>query len=433
MKIAFIGAGSYVFGPSVLTQLYLEQRLADVHLALVDPDVETIDLLAAAGRRFVGECGLATTITTHAGRLEALDGADFVLCSASPQMQRRFAMDSDIIDTFLPGHLKTEFGGIAGISNSLRQIALIEAVTGDMRRLCPDAWLLDVANPLPRVAQAAEENGIKTAGFCAVSLTAYSMLSDFLTGEPLEYPYDAGRQKWQITTAGLNHFAWLIEFRERSTGADLLPELRERLAAGNVSLNNPRACLCLRETGFLLVPGDDHTRDFLTPLSGSREAADEVPWHGDPSQRRQRHELLSQIGAGERPWNALRANEAWEKPVAFIAALTGKAPAYFPALNLVNTRRQIAGLPPQVFVETPCDVSAGRVEPHRITLPESVLPLCLRTAQVTDTIVRAAKARSISLVHDAVQLDPTIIDTAAGLRAIDSCLSAHADLLPAYT
>ncbi len=432
MKIAFIGAGSYVFGPSILTQLYLEQSLTDVHLALVDPDVETIELLAIAGKRLAGEQGLATTITTHTERSEALEGADFVLCSASPQMQRRFAMDADIIDTYIPGHLKTEFGGIAGISYSLRQIALIEAITDDMLRLCPDAWLLDVANPLPRVAQAAQKNGIKTAGFCVVSLTAYSMLSDFLTGTRLDYPYAEGLQKWQITTAGLNHFVWLIEFRERSTGVDLLPGLRERLRAGDISHANPRAQGCIRDTGFLLVPGDDHTRDFLTPLSLSDEAAS-VLWHGDSLQRLQRHELLRQIGAGTSSWKELQRNEAWEKPVAFIAALTGGISARFHSLNLCNDDLRISSLPPQVFVETPCEVSRGRVEPQRVTLPESVLPLCLRTAQVTDLIVLAARERSQSRVHEAVYLDPTILDKAAGLRAIDACLAAHADLLPVYT
>ena len=432
MKIAFVGAGSYVFGPSLLTQVYLEQNLADVHLALVDPDVETIDLLAAAGRHLADRCGLATKITTHADRTEALDGADFVLCSASPQMQRRFAMDADIIDRYIPGHLKTEFGGIAGISNSLRQITLIEAIADDMGRLCPDAWLLDVANPMPRVAQAAQESGINTAGFCAVAQTAYSLASDILTKKQLDYPYDEGRQQWQITTAGLNHFAWLVEFRERSTGADLLPVLRDRVSAGDASRANPCAQQMLRETGFLLVPGDEHTQDFLTPPSAAADTV-HVPWHGDPLQRRQRHELLRRIAADASSWDELRANEAWEKPVAFMAALTGGAPAHFPALDLINAGRQISSLPPQVFAETPCDVSAGRVEPHRITLPETVLPLCLRTAQVTDTIVRAAKARSISLVHQAVQLDPTVLNKAAGIRAIDACLAAHADLLPAYS
>lgn len=432
MKIAFVGAGSYVFGPSLLTQIYLEQGLNNVHLALVDPDIETIALLAAAGRRLASERGIATTITTHADRPEALDGAEFVICSASPQMQRRFAMDAGIIDEYSPGHLKTEFGGIAGISYSLRQIALIESVTNDMRRLCPDAWLLDVANPLPRVIQAAQENGIKTAGFCVVALTAYALLWDIFHGSWLDFPFTAGTREWQVTTAGLNHFAWLVEFRERSTGRDLLPELRERVSVGDASRASPRAQQYLRETGFLLVPGDDHTRDFLPPLSGDAKTT-ASPWHGNPLQRTERHALLRRIAVGTSPWNALQQNEAWEKPGQFIDALTGGALAHFPALDLLNAGRQISSLPPQVFVETPCEVALGRVEPQQITLPASVRPLTERTAQVTDTIVRAARERSRSRVQEAVQLDPTISDKPAGLRAMDACLAAHADILPVYS
>ncbi|MGI4791229.1 MAG: hypothetical protein ACRYFS_20570 [Janthinobacterium lividum] len=432
MKIAFVGAGSYVFGPSMLTQIYLEQGLENVHLALVDPDLETIDLLAAAGRRLASERGITTTITAHTDRVEALDGAEFVICSASPQMQRRFSMDTRIIDEYIPGHLKTEFGGIAGISYSLRQIALIEAITDDMRRFCPSAWLLDVANPLPRVVQAAQENGIKAAGFCVVALTVYAFLWDIFRGGWLDFPFAAGAQEWQITTAGLNHFAWLVELRERSTGTDLLPILRERVSAGDASRANPRAQQYLRETGYLLVPGDDHTRDFLTPLRGKASVA-ESPWHGNPLQRQERHELLRQIAAGTSPWKELQTNEAWEKPGQFIDALTGGAPALFRSLNLLNDGRQITNLPPNVFVETPCQVSRGRVEPQELTLPESVLSLTRRTAQVTDTIVRAARARSRTRVHKAVQLDPTILDKPAGVRAIDACLAAHADMLPVYS
>lgn len=432
MKIAFVGAGSYVFGPSMLTQIYQELGLENIHLALIDPDLETIELLAAAGRRLASERGIATTITTHADRPEALDGAEFVICSASPQMQRRFAMDTSIIDEYIPGHLKTEFGGIAGISYSLRQIALIEAITDDMRRFCPNAWLLDVANPLPRVVQAAQENGIKAAGFCVVALTVYAFLWDIFHGGWLDFPFAAGTQEWQVTTAGLNHFAWLVEFRERSTGTDLLPALRERVSAGDASQANPRAQQYLRETGYLLVPGDDHTWDFLTPLSGGTQNT-ESPWHGNPLQRLERHDLLRQIAAGICPWSELQTNEAWEKPGQFIDALTGGAPAHFHSLNLLNDRKQITNLPPDVFVETPCAVSLGHVEPQKITLPESVLPLTERTAQVTDTMVRAARERSRSRVHEAVRLDPTVLNKAAGIRAIDACIATHADMLPVYT
>ena len=83
-------------------------------------------------------------------------------------------------------------------------------------------------------------------------------------------------------------------------------------------------------------------------------------------------------------------------------------------------------------METPCRVSPDGVRPESITLPESVLPLCERTAQVTDTIVRAAQAHSRALVHEAVGLDPTILDKAAGVRAMDACLLAHEDLVGRY-
>jgi alpha-galactosidase/6-phospho-beta-glucosidase family protein len=65
-------------------------------------------------------------------------------------------------------------------------------------------------------------------------------------------------------------------------------------------------------------------------------------------------------------------------------------------------------------------------------LPETVLPYCERAAAVTDAIVRAAEKRSRRLLHYAVVLDPSILDKAAGIRAIDACLEAHGDLLPTF-
>src|SRR5579871_1233293 len=147
--VAVIGAGSYVFGPSVLDQSILQHRLDGLELALMDPDHEVLERMAGVGRRMARDTGVDTRLTTHTDRATALNGAAFVICSASPQMQRRFRMDCEIVDRYLPDHLVTEFGGIAGISYTLRQIALIEGIAADMRRLCPDAWLLNVANPLP--------------------------------------------------------------------------------------------------------------------------------------------------------------------------------------------------------------------------------------------------------------------------------------------
>jgi hypothetical protein len=64
-----------------------------------------------------------------------------------------------------------------------------------------------------------------------------------------------------------------------------------------------------------------------------------------------------------------------------------------------------------------------------VMIGAGILPHGERTARVTDTIVRAGLARRRRLVHEAIELDPTALDKAAGLRATDACLEAHEDVL----
>jgi alpha-galactosidase/6-phospho-beta-glucosidase family protein len=106
--------------------------------------------------------------------------------------------------------------------------------------------------------------------------------------------------------------------------------------------------------------------------------------------------------------------------------------ASFTSLNLANTG-QVPNLPAHVFVETPATASGpeGPV-PRTLPLPETVVPDCEHAARVTDAIVRAAEKHSRRLLHHAVELDPTIVDKAAGFCAIDACLEAHGDLLPTF-
>lgn len=429
LKIAVLGAGSFVFGPSILSQIILENEPVEVELALMDIDGEVLRLIASIGRLMARESHKPVRISAHTQRGPALDGADYVICSAATQARQRYLMDEAIIQKHAPGHLVSEFGGVAGISYSLRQIALILDIARDMQRLCPDAWLLNVANPLPRVCQAAHASGIKTVGFCSVALNAHNFLWQILRGSPpLRYPFTEAIKHWHMTTAGLNHFAWVLELTDRHSGDDLLPQIQPRIAGGATSHNPQTEALCL-ETGSFLATGDNHVRDFLTPRRPLPEA--HIPFHGDDNARWTRLQQMRQIADGEESWEALLRDVSWERPIDWIAARITDSPFNFRALNLVN-EGQMPDLPNGVFVETPCTVSAEALQPQTMRLPESVISLTRRTAQVTDTIVRAALAHSRALLSEAVELDPTIEDKTAGLHALDACRAAHADLLPVY-
>ncbi len=428
LKIVMVGAGSFVFGASMLSQAIVENDLGTAELALVDLDSEMLELMAGVGRRMVEVTGKPITISTTTDRREALPGADYVICSVAVQGFRRQQMDVEQIKTHYPTHLITEFGGVAGISYSLRQIGMIQALVADMKDLCPSAWLLNVSNPLPRVCQVAQEAGIETVGFCSVAEMVYSKLWRLYEGSLLHYPFQQAKERWQITTAGVNHLAWLVEMREKSSGEDKLPDLRQRISEGGAT-GNPVGEAELLRTGSLLSAGDDHIRDFLEPSAHSPQEAE--VFHGSPDERQRRINILQAVGDGSQHWDVLLEHCAWERPMDFIAARQSTESVYFPALNRPN-HGQMPGLPEGVFVETPVNVSASGVNPVMIHLPEGVLPRTVHTAHVTQAIVQAALSHDREGLYYAAELDPTITDKTAGKQALDACLKAHADLLPAY-
>jgi alpha-galactosidase len=427
VKVAVIGAGSYVFGPSVLRQATYELHLSGVEMALMDVDPAALEVVSALGRRMAQESGAGVAISSHQERGTALDGADFVICCAAPQMAQRHEVDYAIIRRLAPGHMITEFGGIAGISYSLRQMAFIRDLAADIRKQCPQAWLLDTANPLPRVCQAAHESGVRTAGFCSVSLDGYGMLSQLVYGVAEAYPWTSARERMQLTWAGVNHFCWSLAAVERASGRDLLPAARQAVAEGRTA-GQPRCEEMLLSTGYLLLPGDDHIADFLPP---DPRHVYRKPYHGDPAERRAEWAALRDQAEGKVPMEGPLQVEAWEKPMQFVAGLALGLPVDLPSLNLVNDG-QVANLPRGVFVETASRATAEGPQTPSVTLPAVALPYCTSAAQVTDTLVRAGMTGSRALVHRAVELDPTIVDKQAGLAAIDECLRAHADMLGPY-
>ena len=417
IKVVHVGAGSFVFGPGSLAQGLLEHRADRLDLVLIDPDDDARGLVVDVARRMARGRDDVTVAGAAAFDGEALDGADFVICSAAPAMGRCFGDVLAAVAEHCPGHPVSEFGGVHGVDCTLRNGHLVRRLAGAMRRHCPRATLLNVTNPLPRMCQIAREVGVETVGFCAVSLAAYDWLDRLHGGEGERFPFARTRRRWDITAGGVNHLSWVVE------PGDLAAKLGEVIVPGWEHAQRLGA-----EAGVPLAVSDDHTRDFFPPRPGDA-GADHVQ-HGDAERRRRLAQNLAAYAAGEMAWEQVGATVPWERPWDYLLARAGRIPAAeFASLNLPNAG-QVPQLPPGVYVETPAVADAAGVRPTRVDLPEAAAAMCRRAAETHGHLVRAVMRGEPAAVCLALESDPTVTDAHAALAAVRAAASMHAGLMP---
>ena len=104
-----------------------------------------------------------------------------------------------------------------------------------MLEICPDAWLLNYANPMAVNCWATDLLGAKIVGLCH----SVQGTSELLARE-LGVPYD----EVTFDCAGVNHTAWFTTFRRGDE--DLIPKIREVMKARHVDRTDPAAAALRR-------------------------------------------------------------------------------------------------------------------------------------------------------------------------------------------
>ncbi|MDQ8737047.1 hypothetical protein [Paenibacillus sp. LHD-38] len=433
MKIVLIGGGSFVFAPTVLEDIIVKQRLTGCELVLVDPNLEAAEAMAAAARHIAGELKVAMRTSATSNRREALAGAQFVIISASVQGAHRWQIDYDILSALGMADQARECGGMGGLMNGFRSITLLMDICRDMEELCPEAWILDVTNPMPRVVTAvARYSTIRIAGFCNIAYRGaegYTFLPKLLGRKAADV---------SIVSAGLNHFAWLLQITDNATGEDLLPGLRAYIEEGSWAEQDEETRRELRimkrwleEYGAIAAGHADHHAEYLPPQRDIHYTTS-PPYHGSAEERSRRMEELRQIGAGGVNWNSLFEHGSWEHPVLLELALHSGGELSLDILNVKN-EGAIPGLPADRIVEVPVKVSNRTILPLAVpALPDKLLELCRAVSDVHELVAEAAVTGSREIAKLAIDADPAIVNKAVAYTALEQMLEAHADLLPQF-
>ncbi len=148
MQVTIIGGGSYQWSPKLIADLLSLPSLSGVHLVLEDIDPAPLAKMEAIAHIADDKLGAKSTVSTTTDQRRALDGADFVVVTISTGGFTSMAVDIDVPARHGIRQSVGDSIGPGGISRALRNIPVLAGIGHDMEEQCPDAWLLNITNPM---------------------------------------------------------------------------------------------------------------------------------------------------------------------------------------------------------------------------------------------------------------------------------------------
>jgi alpha-galactosidase len=436
--IVIVGAGGWVFPLELSRDVLAFPALQASRLVLYDIDPPAAERTRTSVQRLIDDAQLPAVVEVAPDLRSALRGADVVITvfqvggveayAHDVLIPREYGIDQTVGDTLGPG----------GVFRGLRTIEALREVALAMLEECPDAWLLNYANPMSANVWATEPLGVKIVGLCH----SVQGTSELLARE-LEVPYD----EVTFECAGVNHTAWFTTFRRGDE--DLVPRIRDVMKARHVDRTMP-----------LLPRSDDayesieRVRSELMLLTGyfhtesSHHASEYWAWF------RRTPELVESYL--DRRWDYLAicqsvdADYTNEDIVAeakehgpqhggeFAAPIIDSLVTGTPRVIYGNVRNggAIENLPADACVEVACLTDGNGVHPTRYG---SLPPACAALNQVQIAVqrltVEAATTGDRELVHAAVALDPltsALLTLPQIHEMTDRMLEAEARWLPRF-
>jgi 6-phospho-beta-glucosidase len=237
MKITIIGAAGVRTPLIVQSMLKHQDRLGLRELALMDINGERLELIGALTSPVEHSSKTKFSLSRTTDPLLAMEGADFIITTF-----RVGGIESRIIDERVPlnhGVLGQETTGSGGFAMGIRSIPVLIDYVNKMRRVCPNAWLINFANPAGMLTEAVIRYGNwqRVVGICDGPASMHKVIAGLLETELDEVHLDY---------FGLNHLGWIKRIIVKNQ--DRLPYMLRWLKSSGV------------------VPGLPFDSDFITSL-----------------------------------------------------------------------------------------------------------------------------------------------------------------------
>lgn len=229
VKIVTIGGGSS-YTPELVEgfiKRYDELPVKELWLVDIKEGEKKLNIVGKLAKRMVKKAGIDMKIILTLDRREALKDADFVTTQI-----RVGLLDARIKDETIPlskGVLGQETNGAGGLFNALRTIPVIFDIIKDVQELCPNAFLINFANPAGIVTEAVFRytNFKRFIGLCNVPVGMKNGLAKALKVEP---------ERLDVDFAGLNHMVYGL--KTYLDGKDITEEAIEAFINNSITMQN---------------------------------------------------------------------------------------------------------------------------------------------------------------------------------------------------
>ncbi|MEZ0537577.1 alpha-glucosidase/alpha-galactosidase [Caldicellulosiruptoraceae bacterium PP1] len=406
-KIVFIGAGSMSFGMSTFRDIFTEPMLAGATLSLVDIDPVNLERMYNLAVKMNEVTGMGIKIEKTTERRDVLKGANFVINSIAIERCELWKHDFFVPKKYGIRHCLGENGGPGALFFGMRTIPVIMDIVKDMEELCPDAYFLNFSNPETRIVLAVNKySKIKCIGLCHGIFMAQHDIAKIL-GRPAE--------SIEVLGAGMNHFQWILEIRDKETGEDLYPLFREKEKTFDPKFN-PYSRRIFRYFGYYPTPSDDHLGEYQAYGYEAGEHGYNFEW--DAQERIRMAEEIAKIISGELDVKPI-LTKSGEKAVEVITSIFFNKRRFIESAIVYNDGC-ITNLPDDIAVEVPIITDATGIHKMHIgELPLAIKSLLNMQVGPQQLSVEAAVQGSKEIALQALLCDPVINSIDAAIKTLD--------------
>ena len=208
LKIALIGAGSAAWAVRLVKDIALTRSLSGSTVVLMDINEERLSLTYRFAKRYASEVKANLNIVATTDRREAIKDADFVINSTLAKGHGHYERMREISEKYgyYRGINSVEWNMVSDYHTiwGYYQFKLALDIANDVVDYAPNAWLLNVSNPVFELTTLiSRQTRARVIGLC----DGYYGYRDLLRVLGL----DEG--KAEVEAIGVNHDIWLTRFR----------------------------------------------------------------------------------------------------------------------------------------------------------------------------------------------------------------------------